>query len=268
MREITADIAAEGAGSHYRNALSCAHSFSFGSQARRARYAPGYAQKSSRPARSPDYSFTGLAQRREIVNFGDPSVRICEQAHRRRRYIRPERILHRERRTPLLVRWYRLITPAWRARHDHRETRTLRFDTRTGDIPKDVLKGARDALIDTVGVALAGTLEPVASSRFAGPMKQPQSLKSLCGGRTSARRQPRLRLRMACAHALDFDDSIPTLRGHPARPWYRLRSPLPRSMAHPALSSRGLRAGTRGCGCSDVRSDRVTICVAGMPPQQ
>ena len=35
-------------------------------------------------------------------------------------------------------------------------------DTRTEEIPAQVLEGARHALVDTLGCALAGTLEPAA----------------------------------------------------------------------------------------------------------
>jgi 2-methylcitrate dehydratase PrpD len=35
------------------------------------------------------------------------------------------------------------------------------IETRVEDIPPQVLTGARDALMDTVGCALAGSLEPV-----------------------------------------------------------------------------------------------------------
>ena len=42
------------------------------------------------------------------------------------------------------------------------------IDTRSADIPDAVLAGARNALIDTIGVALAGTGERVSESRGAG----------------------------------------------------------------------------------------------------
>ena len=92
-------------------------------------------------------------------------------------------------------------------------------DTTARDIPDDVLRGARDALIDTVGVALAGTLEPVAelAVRWVNEVGAKPQVTVWGTGIATAPAEA------ACAngtaaHALDFDDSLPTLRGHPSAP--------------------------------------------------
>jgi 2-methylcitrate dehydratase PrpD len=93
----------------------------------------------------------------------------------------------------------------------------LVVDTSTGDIPEDVLKGARDALIDTLGVALAGTLEPVGelAVRWVNETGA-KSQATLWGQNISTSPAEAAFANGICAHALDFDDSIPTLRGHPS----------------------------------------------------
>lgn len=90
-------------------------------------------------------------------------------------------------------------------------------DTRSGDIPPEVLDGARDAITDTVGCALAGSIEPAGE------------LAAVWVEQTGARAQATVwgrRLRSSPAeatfangvasHALDFDDSLPSLHGHPS----------------------------------------------------
>jgi 2-methylcitrate dehydratase PrpD len=91
------------------------------------------------------------------------------------------------------------------------------IDTQAAAIPDAVLAGAQNALTDTVGVALAGTLEPVGeiAARW---------LRDLGAGRQATFWGHDLETSTAeaaftngmCSHALDFDDSHPTLRGHPS----------------------------------------------------
>ena len=90
-------------------------------------------------------------------------------------------------------------------------------DTPVTDIPRDVLAGAKDALIDTVGVALAGTLEPVAeiAARWVNELgARPQATVWRQNVATSPA-EAAFANGMS-AHALDFDDSLPSLRGHPS----------------------------------------------------
>jgi len=97
--------------------------------------------------------------------------------------------------------------------------RLARFviETRTADIPPAVIDGARDALIDTVGVALAGTLEPVGEivARWIAEVgAKPQC--ALWGSALASSPAEAAFANGVCAHALDFDDSLTTLRGHPS----------------------------------------------------
>ena len=99
--------------------------------------------------------------------------------------------------------------------------RLARFvtETRTADIPAAVLVGARDALTDTVGVALAGSLEPVGEiiTRWITEVgAKPQC--ALWGSALASSPAEAAFANGICAHALDFDDSLTTLRGHPSAP--------------------------------------------------
>ena len=89
------------------------------------------------------------------------------------------------------------------------------IETDTNAIPVEVMRGARDALIDTLGVGLAGSLEPVG--------KIAQRLVEETGGRRqstiwgtplAASPMEAAYTNGICAHALDFDDSHPHVRGH------------------------------------------------------
>ena len=90
-------------------------------------------------------------------------------------------------------------------------------NTDTRNIPARVLEGSREALIDTIGCALAGSLEPVSeiavrwvretgargqATVFGQPLKTSPAEAAFANG--------------IAGHALDFDDSLPTLRGHPS----------------------------------------------------
>ena len=91
------------------------------------------------------------------------------------------------------------------------------IDTRTADIPQQVMDGARDALIDTLGCGLAGTLEETGeiALRFARE----------CGGNPHATVWAHAFSTSApdaafvngiASHALDFDDTHVSVRGHPS----------------------------------------------------
>lgn len=90
------------------------------------------------------------------------------------------------------------------------------IETRTVSIPDAVLARARDALVDVLGVALAGTLEPAAqiAARWVEDVgARPQAH---LWGRTLASSPAEAAFANGVAsHALDFDDSHPSLRGHP-----------------------------------------------------
>lgn len=95
--------------------------------------------------------------------------------------------------------------------------RLARFVCETRDIPAAVTEAAKVALIDTLGVALAGTLEPVAQitsdyiEDLGAKPKVPvwgRSFGSSAGDAAFAN--------AVAAHALDFDDTLAPLRGHPS----------------------------------------------------
>jgi len=91
------------------------------------------------------------------------------------------------------------------------------IDTRTTDIPAPVLAGSRYALIDTLGCALAGALEPAAelAAQWAQEMGAPG--KATVWGRNLTTSAAEAAFANGIAgHALDFDDSLPSLRGHPS----------------------------------------------------
>ena len=90
-------------------------------------------------------------------------------------------------------------------------------ETRLSDIPHDVLEGAQDALIDTLGVALAGTLEPVGEIAMRWIHETGARAQSSVWGQSLGTSPAEAAFANGmCAHALDFDDSLPTLRGHPS----------------------------------------------------
>jgi 2-methylcitrate dehydratase PrpD len=92
-------------------------------------------------------------------------------------------------------------------------------DTRLTDIPKDVIAGARGALMDTVGCALAGTLEPAGETALRWVRESGGRPQATCWGQNAAASPAEAAFANGvCAHALDFDDSLPSLRGHPSAP--------------------------------------------------
>ena len=87
----------------------------------------------------------------------------------------------------------------------------------TRDIPEAALDAARNAIIDTMGVALAGAVEDCATiaQRWVKDLGA-APVATIWGTdlRTSA--MDAAFANGIAAHALDFDDSLPTLRGHPS----------------------------------------------------
>jgi len=91
------------------------------------------------------------------------------------------------------------------------------IDTPSAVIPGDALSGAADAFLDTVGVALAGTIEPV--SALAERWVETLGGRGVASVWGTAMRAPSAEAAFAngiAAHALDFDDSLPSLRSHPS----------------------------------------------------
>lgn len=90
-------------------------------------------------------------------------------------------------------------------------------NTATKDIPPEVLEGSRHALTDTLGCALAGTLEPVAAlaGRWLAEIGA-RSQATVWGGELSTAPAEAAFANGISAHALDFDDSLLSLRGHPS----------------------------------------------------
>ncbi len=91
------------------------------------------------------------------------------------------------------------------------------IETGTSDLPDPAIAAARDALVDTVGVALAGSREPVAdlAARWVRDLgARPQAA---CWGQDLATSPAEAAFANGiCSHALDFDDTHPSLRGHPS----------------------------------------------------
>jgi 2-methylcitrate dehydratase PrpD len=92
-------------------------------------------------------------------------------------------------------------------------------DTKVETILAEVMQGARDALIDTLGVGLAGTLEPV--SEIALRLVQEVGARrqaTIWGTPLATSPADAAYTNGICAHALDFDDSHPHVRGHASAP--------------------------------------------------
>lgn len=83
------------------------------------------------------------------------------------------------------------------------------------EIPADVYDAARDAVIDTLGVALAGSQEPVAEIVTAWVNETgAQGRATVWGSSLATHAAEAAFANGISAHALDFDDSLPSGRGH------------------------------------------------------
>jgi 2-methylcitrate dehydratase PrpD len=94
-----------------------------------------------------------------------------------------------------------------------RRSAALRFE----DLPPQAVHWAKVGILDTVGVMVAGSVEPAA--RILGRVVPPTAGASLLFG--SAERTSALDAALingTAAHALDFDDCNNTLGGHPSAP--------------------------------------------------
>lgn len=85
----------------------------------------------------------------------------------------------------------------------------------SAEIPDDVYDAAGEGIIDTLGVALAGTGEPVADILAAWVDDSGARAEATIWGRSQATRAADAAfVNGISAHALDFDDSLPSGRGH------------------------------------------------------
>jgi len=90
-------------------------------------------------------------------------------------------------------------------------------DTRAGDVPREVMDAARDALIDTLGVALAGSVEEAATLALAYVRELGGRPEARVWGADLATNAPDAAfVNGIFAHALDFDDTHANVRGHPS----------------------------------------------------
>ena len=95
--------------------------------------------------------------------------------------------------------------------------RLAEFIVETENVPKPVLHGATNALIDTLGVVLIGTLEPVskiAQKWVADVGARPQS--TVWGSPLITSPGEAAFANGIAGHVLDWDDTSPSLRGHPS----------------------------------------------------
>src|SRR3546814_2322629 len=90
-------------------------------------------------------------------------------------------------------------------------------DLRDEAVPAVAIGRAGDALVDTLGVALAGSRHRVAElARTIVPETGEREASVWGGGGTRIRADDAAFLNAIHTHALDFDDSSPALRGHPS----------------------------------------------------
>ena len=93
------------------------------------------------------------------------------------------------------------------------------INTRDSDVPSDVLDGARDALVDTLGCALAGSLDEGAEIAQRWVRETGARAQAIVVGTQLATSPAEAAFANGlAAHALDFDDSLTNLRGHPTAP--------------------------------------------------
>jgi len=89
------------------------------------------------------------------------------------------------------------------------------FVCETREIPDDVIAAAKTAMIDTFGVALAGSIEPAALAAFDYSQEVAARPCAAIWGHDARSSPAEAAFANAVAsHALDFDDTLATLRGH------------------------------------------------------
>ncbi|MDP9356944.1 MAG: MmgE/PrpD family protein [Chloroflexota bacterium] len=96
---------------------------------------------------------------------------------------------------------------------------TFATETSVSALPEDVANAARCAILDTIGVALAGSMELAA--RIVAEQACHQGGATECavwGAGSWASAQNAALANGTAAHALDFDDTSDSMRGHPSAP--------------------------------------------------
>ena len=90
-------------------------------------------------------------------------------------------------------------------------------DYHVGDIPRGALEAANSAVIDTIGCALAATSEPAVKIANAWvDSLRAQRVSTIWGGKLRSTASEAAFVNGVASHALDFDDSLPSLHGHPS----------------------------------------------------
>lgn len=109
------------------------------------------------------------------------------------------------------------------------------IETTTSSLPADVVQAARRAILDTIGVALAGSIEPV-STIVADYVTEQGSVaeSTIWGAGVKVSALNAALVNGTSAHALDFDDTHMAMRGHPSVP------------VLPAVIAMGERLGSTG----------------------
>lgn len=92
--------------------------------------------------------------------------------------------------------------------------RKITFDS----LPREAVETATDAILDTVGVTLAGTNEPASKAVTAVIGTGQRGTATLFGVAQTATPLDAALINGTASHALDFDDCSNTLGGHPSAP--------------------------------------------------
>ena len=100
-----------------------------------------------------------------------------------------------------------------------RKLATFAVETTYADLPNEAVTQAKRAILDTLGVAIAGSVEPCA--RIAAEVVQAEEgrpVASVIGQGFAAPARAAALVNGTAAHALDFDDVNESMRGHPSPP--------------------------------------------------
>src|SRR5690606_20916793 len=91
------------------------------------------------------------------------------------------------------------------------------IETRASDVPSEVMDASRDALIDTLGVGVVGSLEEVGeiALRYVSGMEARREA-SIWGTHVATTMAEAAFVNGILGHALDFDDVHASVHGHPS----------------------------------------------------
>ena len=91
------------------------------------------------------------------------------------------------------------------------------FVVDTKEVPAEVLLGATNALIDTLGVALVGATEPISAiARQWASALQAKPVATVWAADFGSSAGEAAFVNGLASHVLDYDDTSPSLRGHPS----------------------------------------------------